>query len=173
MRKPVVIGLIVGVVALAFSTLLFAGQEGKGRTMGPGMGMGKGTHGEMHKGAMEHGKMPHGQMGGGPMHQAKRLERGDPGEGRVIYERFCLTCHGASGRGDGPTGKLLTPRPSDFSKHMPHHGGADWADYYFKIIKDGGQSVGRSPLMVAWGGQLKPEEIWDVISYIQALAKGH
>ncbi|MDA2916531.1 cytochrome c [Nitrospinae bacterium AH_259_B05_G02_I21] len=176
MRKPVVIGLIVGVVALAFSTLLLGGQGGKGKAMGPGMGMSGGTPGGMPHGAMEHGKMPHGQMEHGPMGQggmgqAKRPEQGNPEEGRAIYERLCVTCHGASGKGDGPTGKFLTPRPSSFAQHISHHG-EKWSDYYFKIIKDGARSVGRSPLMAAWGGRLKSEEIWDVIGYIWTLVQG-
>lgn len=171
MRKPVVVGLIVGVVTLAFSTLLLGGQGEKGKAMGPGMGMGGGTHGEMPHGEMKHGKMPHGQMGPGGMGQVKRPEQGEPEEGKALYERLCVTCHGASGRGDGPTGKLLTPRPSTFAQHMPHHG-AQWSDYYFTIIKDGAQAVGRSPLMMAWGSQLESKEIWDVISYIWTLAQG-
>ncbi len=176
MRKPVVIGLIVGVVALAFSTLLLGGQGEKGKAMGPGMGMGGGTRGEMPHGAMKQGKKPHGQMehgpmGSGEMSRAERPEQGDPEEGKVLYERLCVICHGASGRGDGPTGKFLTPRPSSFAQHIPHHG-AQWSDYYFKIIKDGAQAVGRSPLMMAWGSQLESNEIWDVISYIWTLVQG-
>jgi mono/diheme cytochrome c family protein len=36
-------------------------------------------------------------------------------EGKVLYDRYgCAVCHGVSGRGDGPVGKLMEPRPRDF-----------------------------------------------------------
>ena len=98
--------------------------------------------------------------------------RGNAQNGKKLYEQFCLPCHGATGKGDGPTGQFLPVKPADFTQHMPHHV-ENWADYYFKITKEGGQAVGRSPVMPAWGGQLKDGEIWDVISYIQALARAH
>jgi mono/diheme cytochrome c family protein len=44
-------------------------------------------------------------------------------------------------------------------------------DHLFKVIKDGGAAVGKSPLMAPWGGQLKDPEIWDVVAYIRSLAK--
>ncbi len=172
MRKPVVIGLIVGVVALAFSAMLLGGQGEKGKAMGPGMGMGMGggTRGEMPHGEMKQGKMPHGQMeqGGGDVHQAERPEQGDPEEGKEIYQRFCSSCHGASGRGDGIIGRQLTPKPADFTKHARGHDD----EYFFKAIEKGGPAVGKSPLMPAWGSQLKPKEIWDVVSYIWTLVQG-
>jgi mono/diheme cytochrome c family protein len=170
MRKPVVIGLIVGVVALAFSAMLLGGQGEKGKAMGPGMGMGGGTRGEMPHGEMKQGKMPHGQMeqGGGDVHQAERPEQGDPEEGKEIYQRFCSSCHGASGRGDGIIGRQLTPKPADFTKHARGHDD----EYFFKAIEKGGPAVGKSPLMPAWGSQLKPKEIWDVVSYIWTLVQG-
>ncbi len=111
------------------------------------------------------------KRGEGPMIRTALVDKGDPKAGKVVYERFCLTCHGPTGKGDGPTGRLLTPRPSGFSKRMPHHA-ERWANYYFKIIKEGGRAVGRSPMMAPWGPQLKDDEIWDVASYIQILANG-
>src|SRR5690606_15807299 len=35
-------------------------------------------------------------------------------EGRTLYGRHCLHCHGAGGAGDGPTAKYLQPKPRDF-----------------------------------------------------------
>lgn len=34
--------------------------------------------------------------------------------GRKIFGAYCATCHGVTGAGDGPAGKVLTPRPRDF-----------------------------------------------------------
>jgi mono/diheme cytochrome c family protein len=35
--------------------------------------------------------------------------------GRELYDRECATCHGPDGKGDGPGGRALNPRPRDFS----------------------------------------------------------
>ncbi len=35
-------------------------------------------------------------------------------EGKALYARHCLHCHGPGGAGDGPTAKYLNPRPRDF-----------------------------------------------------------
>lgn len=36
-------------------------------------------------------------------------------EGRTLYaENGCASCHGATGRGDGPTSATLEPKPRDF-----------------------------------------------------------
>ncbi len=98
--------------------------------------------------------------------------KGNPEAGKKTYEQFCLPCHGATGKGDGPTGKYLTPKPADYSTSMPQYG-EKWAEYYFKIISEGGAKMDppRSPLMAPWGKQLKESEIWDVISYVETLAK--
>jgi mono/diheme cytochrome c family protein len=43
-------------------------------------------------------------------------------------------------------------------------------DYLFKIVKEGGQSVGKSQLMPGWAAQIKDPDIWNVIAYIRTLA---
>ena len=35
--------------------------------------------------------------------------------GRSVYVRHCATCHGVTGRGDGPAGRFLDPQPRDFT----------------------------------------------------------
>lgn len=37
-------------------------------------------------------------------------------DGRVLYEQYCLACHGERGRGDGPGAALLVPRPRDLTR---------------------------------------------------------
>ena len=36
--------------------------------------------------------------------------------GAVLYHRYCASCHGPTGRGDGPAAAALTPRPPDFTR---------------------------------------------------------
>jgi len=36
-------------------------------------------------------------------------------QGREVFDRECATCHGPEGKGDGPGGKALNPRPRNFT----------------------------------------------------------
>ncbi len=38
----------------------------------------------------------------------------DAASGEAIYRAWCLECHGAEGRGDGPAAERMLPRPRDF-----------------------------------------------------------
>jgi len=37
-------------------------------------------------------------------------------EGRKIYVQQCATCHGQTGKGNGPAGKYLPKKPANFTK---------------------------------------------------------
>lgn len=39
---------------------------------------------------------------------------GDPAQGKVVYERFCVSCHGVKGDGHGEAASYVFPRPRDF-----------------------------------------------------------
>jgi mono/diheme cytochrome c family protein len=43
-------------------------------------------------------------------------------------------------------------------------------DHLFQVVKQGGASVGKSPLMTPWGGTLSDPQIWDVVAYVRTLA---
>ena len=36
--------------------------------------------------------------------------------GEILYRRYCASCHGTNGRGDGPAAPALSPRPSDLTR---------------------------------------------------------
>lgn len=40
---------------------------------------------------------------------------GDPQRGAGLYGLYCATCHGAAGRGDGPTAEIMTLQPADLT----------------------------------------------------------
>lgn len=37
-------------------------------------------------------------------------------QGKLIYERYCIGCHGERGEGNGPAARLLIVKPRDFTK---------------------------------------------------------
>ena len=92
----------------------------------------------------------------------------DAARGKLHFENYCVSCHGARGEGDGPVGVTLDPRPARLGDKAYMSAKTD--DDLFQVIKNGGASVGRSPLMAPWGGSLSDAQIRDVIAYIRSLA---
>ena len=90
-------------------------------------------------------------------------------DGKSDYETYCVTCHGATGKGDGAAAAALDPKPRDFSDAKYWETAKD-ADVK-KVIKEGGAAVGKSPLMAAWGAVLDDAKIDEVVKYIKSFAK--
>jgi mono/diheme cytochrome c family protein len=42
-----------------------------------------------------------------------------PESGEVLYQRYCASCHGAEGRGDGPAAAGKTPKATDLTTTEP------------------------------------------------------
>jgi len=36
--------------------------------------------------------------------------------GKILYERYCASCHGTEGKGDGPAAETLQPKPPDLTQ---------------------------------------------------------
>src|SRR5262245_49056126 len=79
--------------------------------------------------------------------------------GKKSAETNCVTCHGASGKGDGVAAAALNPKP------------ADWTSAKVKGDADGvlfcKMSNGRGP-MPPWK-HLPDKERWDLVNYIRSL----
>jgi cytochrome c oxidase cbb3-type subunit 3 len=89
---------------------------------------------------------------------------GDVAKGKQKYQEFCAACHGQSGKG----GAALPVKPRD-------HTDAAYMDQLtdqqiFTAIKQGGEAVGKSPLMPKWGGLLTDQQIEDLVAYVRSLS---
>jgi cytochrome c oxidase cbb3-type subunit 3 len=91
----------------------------------------------------------------------------DAEQGKKLYGQYCVSCHGQSGKGDGPAAAALNPKPRDHTDKETMSKMSD--DDLLKVIKNGGASIGKSPLMPPWGGALKDDQIKDVIAYVRTL----
>ena len=80
--------------------------------------------------------------------------------GKRLYVQHCLSCHGASGRGDGPAAKDLEKSPGNFADPMlwNHTDG----ELFWKITE------GKKP-MPTFGKLMSDEERWHVVNYIRTL----
>ena len=83
--------------------------------------------------------------------------------GRTVYTTNCETCHGETGRGDGPAGLRLVPRPADLHLHMAPGVHTDGELFYWVSYGVAGSA------MPAWKERgLTDEQIWSVINYARA-----
>jgi mono/diheme cytochrome c family protein len=98
---------------------------------------------------------------------AQPLRAEDRSEGKKLYQTYCIACHGASGKGDGPAAKTLPVKPADHTRANVMNQHTD--RYLFEVISKGGASVGKSSQMPAWGAVLKEAQIQEVVGYIRTL----
>ena len=81
--------------------------------------------------------------------------------GEKLYVGNCLTCHGPSGKGDGPGGAALEKKPADLSARIK--AGATDGELFWKITE------GRSP-MISCRGSLSETQSWEIVNYIKTFA---
>lgn len=75
--------------------------------------------------------------------------------GRELFARFCASCHGPAGFGDGPVAPALKVLVPDLTRLQQRHGGQFPAERVHKII-DGRElfAVHGSRYMPVWGHEL-------------------
>ncbi|GAB4138999.1 MAG: hypothetical protein Tsb0016_05350 [Sphingomonadales bacterium] len=82
------------------------------------------------------------------------------GEARAIrdYQRYCASCHGMSGRGDGPVAPMLMTQPSDLTQIAARHEGEFPATRVAFIIDGRGDILAHGPRdMPVWGEVLSSD----------------
>lgn len=82
------------------------------------------------------------------------------GRGKAIYTAECASCHGNSGKGDGPAAKDLEKTPGDMTKLRGQSDGA----LFWKLTE------GKKP-MASFATKLSEQQRWDVINYMRTLNK--
>jgi mono/diheme cytochrome c family protein len=85
--------------------------------------------------------------------------------GRVMYERHCFVCHGATGRGDGP---IVRPGAFPFATNLVEDALAVGRSdaYMYAVIR-----AGRG-LMPAYGSRIAESERWAIVNYVRVLQGG-
>ncbi len=98
---------------------------------------------------------------------------GDAAAGKATYDMLCTTCHGPTGKGDGPAGVALQPPPRDFSvgefKFDADKNGTPGEDNDLKlVIQNGAAAYGGNPVMAPWG-HLADADLDNVVAFIKTL----
>jgi len=86
-------------------------------------------------------------------------------EGAVLFAANCRACHGSEGRGDGPAGENLSPRPSDLTHILQAPLARD--GYLFWAISEGGKQFGTA--MPAFNKILDEQARWQIVHYLRTL----
>lgn len=89
-------------------------------------------------------------------------------QAKTQYDTLCAVCHGPEGRGDGPAGAALNPKPFNFHYRAFHDrmpvGATHW------VIKNGLANTARRSGMPAFG-QLPDDQIWALVEYVRRLGR--
>jgi cytochrome c oxidase cbb3-type subunit 3 len=85
-------------------------------------------------------------------------------QGREAYLARCVSCHGTSGKGDGPIAKGLSgPPPGDLTDATWKHG--DQPDQVLAVVTRGVKDTA----MPGWRGTFSAEELRAVSAYVYYL----
>ena len=91
-------------------------------------------------------------------------------EAAKIFSERCVTCHGASGAGDGPASAGLVPKPRNFQDPAWQKSVSD--EHIEQIVQYGGPAVGRSAAMPANPDLMsKPAVVAALRAHVRSLAK--
>ncbi len=83
-------------------------------------------------------------------------------EGKKLYVKLCVVCHGDKGKGDGTASAAIIPKPANHSS-LKVQSQTDGA-IFWKITN------GRPP-MASYKTTLKEEQRWQLVNYIRELGK--
>jgi mono/diheme cytochrome c family protein len=102
--------------------------------------------------------------------------------GRDSFDFYCASCHGKTGKGDGPSAPALKTRPADLSSLAQRNGGVFPKDRVLAIVTGGGLPLAAhgSSDMPVWGPifqGLDPSaprvklRIDNIVAHVQSLQK--
>lgn len=113
----------------------------------------------------------------GPEKRTERLSRGG-----TTYQIYCASCHGASGRGDGPMAGVLKVPPSDLTRLSRANRGRFPDEQVYETIDGRRELRGHGPgSMPVWGLTFQVsgrdsnqeeevrERIFDLITWLQSI----
>lgn len=100
--------------------------------------------------------------------------------GRDSFERYCASCHGAAGKGDGPIASALRARPADLTALARRNGGAFPRERVLGFVEGTGRALpAHGPTeMPVWGPIFRAfdpsdarvrQRIGNLVTYVESL----
>ncbi len=111
-----------------------------------------------HYEASEQGAVRAGRELGNPYHPTPQTLE----EGKVLFETYCMVCHGQQGRGDGPISGKIPPPPSYISDRLMQFP----PGRIFHAITMG---AGKMP---SYASQLSTDDRWKIVTYVHTSLQG-
>lgn len=90
-------------------------------------------------------------------------------QGRKLFNRYCVPCHGPGGKGDGYNAKNLDPHARDLTDSKEQYMVKLSNKEIYEVIEKGGRGVDLSAMMPTWGLTFSEEEIWSLVAYVRTL----
>lgn len=87
--------------------------------------------------------------------------------GRFLYDTYCLVCHGAAGRGDGPVSSAAGG-PFPAVRSLVNDTIRRRSDGYLYAVTVNAQAMGRG-LMPHYGDKVRGTDRWDLVNYVRTL----
>lgn len=87
--------------------------------------------------------------------------------GKIVYDTYCLVCHGETGRGDGPISADAGGPFAGVRSMVTDTVGRRSDGYLYGIIVNA-PLMGRG-LMPRYGDKIRGTDQWDLVNYVRAL----
>ena len=95
---------------------------------------------------------------------AANAQQPDLAAGRALFVQRCAVCHGERADGQSNLAKMLNPKPANLLASKLDSAARN------QIVRKGGASVGRSPVMPNWEAELQEDDLRNVIAYVASIA---
>ena len=101
--------------------------------------------------------------------------------GEKMFRAYCASCHGVSGKGNGPVASALRGKSADLTQLAKRHQGVFPSEWVARVIEKGTVAAHGSSEMPVWGRELSrvsnhDEQIQllrvhNLVSYIETLQR--
>jgi mono/diheme cytochrome c family protein len=107
--------------------------------------------------------------------QAPNTQPGD--HGSQLFRTYCASCHGTTGRGDGPLAEQLRRTPPDLTRFTARNGGVFPSERVYRIVDGRGIPSHGDREMPVWGdafrssraGEGAKERIAAIVAYLEGI----